>query len=41
MMAEKYFQEEGAKKNAKKERVEKEIASVDDTNNVPQRSGKK
>ena len=32
--------EEEARKSAKRERVEKEVAAIDDTDNVPQRSRK-
>jgi len=32
--------EEEARKNAEKERVEKDVAAIDDTDNVPQRSRK-
>ena len=37
-MLSKFEEEEEAKKNAEKERVEKEVTAVDDTNNVPQQS---
>ena len=39
-MLSKFEEEEEAKKNAEKERVEKEVTAVDDTNNVPQQSRK-